>query len=144
MHVRDMRSLEPGTVLEADLAIIGSGPAGLSIAREFFGSHIRVLLLECGGLAEPQQVAPSEGFENAGASRVSEPRLVRNRVFGGTSHSWSGKCRTFDDIDFEHSDVQARKPRPTRNARRLPWLLVAALLMAAALSAILLFGSPSG
>ena len=43
-----------------------------------------------------------------------------------------------DDIDFDHAPV-----RRTRDAaRRLPWLLVAALLLAAALSAILLFGSP--
>ena len=49
-----------------------------------------------------------------------------------------------DDIDFEHSCVQSSKPRRPRNARRLPWLLLAALLLAAALSAILLFGSPTG
>ncbi len=48
-----------------------------------------------------------------------------------------------DDIDLEHSDAPIRSPRgAARNARRLPWLLLAALLMAAALSAILLFGSP--
>ncbi|MDH6232611.1 choline dehydrogenase-like flavoprotein [Mesorhizobium soli] len=101
MQVRDMRMVAPGTTLEADLAIIGTGPAGLSIAREFFGSRVRVILLECGGLAESREVAASEGFESVGAPRVREPRLVRNRVFGGSSHSWSGKCRTFDDIDFE-------------------------------------------
>jgi hypothetical protein len=47
-----------------------------------------------------------------------------------------------DDIDFEHSDAPARTPRIGRNVRRLPWLLFAALLLAAALSAILLSGSP--
>jgi pSer/pThr/pTyr-binding forkhead associated (FHA) protein len=44
-----------------------------------------------------------------------------------------------DDIDFAHSDAP---PRKHGNVRRLPWLLLAALLMAAALSAILLFGAP--
>jgi len=47
-----------------------------------------------------------------------------------------------DDIDLEHSDAPIRPPRIASNARRLPWLLLAALLMAAGLSAILLFGSP--
>lgn len=48
-----------------------------------------------------------------------------------------------DDIDLEHSDAPIRAPNIRRNAtRRLPWLLFAALLLAAALSAILLFGSP--
>jgi Na+/melibiose symporter-like transporter len=47
-----------------------------------------------------------------------------------------------DDIDLEHSDAPIRSPRASaRNGRRLPWLLFAALLLAAALSAILLFGS---
>ena len=47
-----------------------------------------------------------------------------------------------DDIDLEHSDAPIRPPHGGRNAQRLPWLLLAALLLAAALSAILLFGSP--
>ena len=46
-----------------------------------------------------------------------------------------------DDIDIEHADA-LHGPRVSRSARRLPWLLLAALLLAMALSAILLFGSP--
>ena len=37
---------------------------------------------------------------------------------------------------------EERLPAPRRNGRRLPWLLLAALLLAAGLSGILLFGSP--
>ena len=46
-----------------------------------------------------------------------------------------------DDIDIEHADA-LHGPRGGHGARRLPWLLLAALLLAMALSAILLFGSP--
>jgi len=44
-----------------------------------------------------------------------------------------------DDIDLDHAHLQ-KAPKGT--ARRLPWLLLAALLIAGALSALLLFGSP--
>lgn len=97
-----MREVEPGAVIDADLAIVGTGPAGLSLANEFLGSSIRVVLLESGGLQEDGEVATRELFESVGAPRVMEPRLLRNRVLGGTSHTWSGRCRTFDDIDYEH------------------------------------------
>lgn len=43
-----------------------------------------------------------------------------------------------DDIDF----AQASATRNRNTARRLPWLLLAALLLAGAISAILWFGSP--
>ena len=45
-----------------------------------------------------------------------------------------------DDVDFAHSDAPPRAGGRS-GARRLPWLLLAALLLAAALSAILLFGA---
>lgn len=105
MQIADMREVEPGTVLAADLAIIGTGPAGLSIAREFLDSRgggvWQVILLESGGLKEEDEVSARETFESIGAPRIAEPRLVRNRVLGGTSHTWSGRCRSFDRIDYE-------------------------------------------
>jgi hypothetical protein len=44
-----------------------------------------------------------------------------------------------EDEAVERVDGQALAP----STRRLPWLLLAALLIAAALSALLLFGSPA-
>lgn len=102
MQTCSTRTLESGAIIETDLAIVGTGPAGLSLAREFFASGVRVLLLESGGMAQSADVAPSEQFECSGAHRIPDPRLVRNRGVGGSSQTWSGKCKTFDDIDFEN------------------------------------------
>lgn len=129
MQVRDMRAVEPGSVLETDLVIVGTGPAGLSIAREFSGSRVRVVLLESGGLAESATIAPREEFESIGMPRVMEPRLVRNRVFGGSSYSWSGKCRTFDDIDFERRAWVPYSGWPVGRADLSPYADRAAALM---------------
>jgi choline dehydrogenase-like flavoprotein len=125
----DMREVEPGTTLFADLAIVGSGPAGLSLAREFVGTRTRVFLLESGGLEESVAIAPSEEYESSGASRCMEPRKVRNRLFGGSSHTWSGKCRTFDEIDFERREWVPHSGWPISRADLLPYFDRAARLM---------------
>ena len=100
MRIEDFRQTDNGSV-HADLCIVGSGPAGLTIAKEFGGSVVDVLILESGGLDEDPKIDTLSEFESIGAARIMEPTLVRNRIFGGTSHSWSGRCAPFDDIDFQ-------------------------------------------
>jgi len=46
----DARTLPSGTVLEPDLAIIGGGPAGISLALALASTKLNILLLESGGL----------------------------------------------------------------------------------------------
>lgn len=98
----DARDLEDGRLLEADLAIIGGGPAGISIARALAGERLRVCLIESGGLApEPDTQALYQG-ENAG---IDYPLAgSRLRYLGGTSGHWGGYCRPLDPIDFEARD----------------------------------------
>ncbi|WP_376743016.1 hypothetical protein [Ensifer canadensis] len=49
MPIRDLRSAPSGTEFRPDVAIIGGGPVGLTIAREFANSRCRVLIIESGG-----------------------------------------------------------------------------------------------
>ncbi len=98
----DARSLPENSLLEADLAIIGGGPAGITLARSFIGSSVKVCLVESGGIQlDPQIQALYEG-ENAGI----EYPLAGNRLrfFGGSSNHWGGYCRPLDPIDFEQRD----------------------------------------
>jgi choline dehydrogenase-like flavoprotein len=48
MHT-DAKTLENGTVIQGDLCIVGAGAAGISIAREWENSPLKVVLLEGGG-----------------------------------------------------------------------------------------------
>ena len=52
MQIANLDSLYADSTIETDLVIVGGGPAGLTIAREFFGTSARVLVLESGDLKE--------------------------------------------------------------------------------------------
>src|SRR5271154_3878975 len=101
MKVFDLNQMESGSVVDTDLCIIDTGPAGLSIANELAGVNMRVLVLEGGGLEdEPESQALYE-IESTGAPRVLDQEFLRRRILGGSSHVWTGRCAPFDPWDFE-------------------------------------------
>ncbi len=98
----DALTLPDDAEFDADLAIIGSGPAGMSIALAFANTPRQVCLLEAGGLAPDGPTQALYDGENVGI----EYSLVgsRLRYFGGSSGHWGGFCRPLDAIDFEQRD----------------------------------------
>jgi choline dehydrogenase-like flavoprotein len=121
MKIADLATFESGTTFEADLVVIGGGPAGLTVAREFIGTSMRVIVLESGLLEEdPRHAALSElesvgepitqaqklkrmSMHGASSSTWSpdlQPFGVRCRALGGSTHVWKGKSAAFDPIDF--------------------------------------------
>jgi choline dehydrogenase-like flavoprotein len=121
MHIENLSKFNSGSVFETDLVIVGGGPAGLTVAREFFGTSIRVLVVESGLLDETQEHAALAAVESIGEpltelqkqkriafhgassrlwSQNLQPYGVRCRALGGSSHAWAGKSAAFDLIDF--------------------------------------------
>ena len=96
----DARTLPDRTEIEADLCIIGAGPAGITIARELAGSAVRVALLEGGGLEPDDETESLNAGANVGFTYRDLARS-RRRCFGGATGHWNGWCRPLDDIDFE-------------------------------------------
>jgi choline dehydrogenase-like flavoprotein len=90
--------------LDVDLCVVGSGPAGLSLAREFAGSGVTVLVVESGGLATSEATDRLNDIDSVGAPLNPDRTRLRSRVFGGTSEIWSGRCAPFDAIDYEKRD----------------------------------------
>ena len=45
----DAGELASDQLIEADVCVVGAGPAGITVARELIGSDVRVCLLESGG-----------------------------------------------------------------------------------------------
>lgn len=98
--LRDARALEDGSIVEADLAIVGAGAAGIAIARTFIGSRIRVALVESGGLDFDPDTQDLYRGRNIGQPYY-DLDITRLRYFGGSTNHWVGRSRHFDPIDFE-------------------------------------------
>ncbi|HXD79146.1 MAG TPA: GMC family oxidoreductase [Puia sp.] len=99
----DARNLPNETHIEGDICIVGTGPAGLSIAMEWEGTPYKVILLEGGGLEYDDQMQDLYAGPETG-QRYYPLRSTRLHYFGGTSNHWAGFCSTFDPIDFEKRD----------------------------------------
>ena len=98
--IKDFADFDDGATLQADVCIVGSGAAGITIAREFLGTRLDVLMLEGGGLEaeeETQKLYESEvvGLPHTG---VHEGRA---RVFGGTTTLWGGQALRLDAFDLQ-------------------------------------------
>ncbi|PZA12815.1 GMC family oxidoreductase [Rhodopseudomonas palustris] len=122
MHVENLAHFSAETHFEADLVIVGGGPAGLSVARELRRAPLRILIVESGLLEEapeatelstlesigepsaPQQIEKRIAFHGANSrswAQDRQPYGVRCRALGGSTHAWAGKSAAFDGIDFE-------------------------------------------
>jgi choline dehydrogenase-like flavoprotein len=98
--IEDLRTAPDNLLLEADICIVGAGPAGVALATALMGSGLRTILLESGGLSiePPSQklnIAENLGLPHGGAVGG------RARVLGGAGRLWAGQCLRFDAIDFE-------------------------------------------
>lgn len=101
--LHDFRTYPDGTVIEADVCIVGAGVAGIAIARELIGRHVNVCLLESGGADFERETQALYEGENLGRPYydLDESRL---RFFGGTTVVWGGRCVPLNAIDFERRD----------------------------------------
>lgn len=83
----DTKSLKNGDIIEADVCIIGAGPAGTTAAQEFLGSDLKVVLLESGGHKEDHRVQKlSEGELSGDLYEPMEDTHLRQ--VGGTGNHW--------------------------------------------------------
>jgi choline dehydrogenase-like flavoprotein len=89
--IDDLRRLQDGAELEADVCVVGAGAAGIALAREFLGTETRVIMVESGGLRH----SSLGGDLNEGEVTGLEPNSLtegRERVLGGTTALWAGQC----------------------------------------------------
>src|SRR5689334_16500427 len=126
MRVFDLKHFEDLSPLESDLCIVGTGPAGLSIASEFASTGIRVLLVESGGFEDETKTQALYEIESTGAPRTINQELIRRRILGGSSHVWSGRCAPFDPLDFEERSWVPYSGWPVKSNEIDPFLRRAA------------------
>lgn len=103
------------------VAIIGSGPAGVSIARVLSRAAIPCVIFEAGG---EEVTAESQEFYRG--SVEGDPYfdldVTRIRLFGGCSNHWAGWCRLMDAHDFDRRDWIPNSGWPIARADLEPFL----------------------
>ncbi len=111
----DARTLANGTEIEADVCIVGSGPAGITLARELGDLSLRVCVLESGGIRIDRAAQSLSKGENADDAYYRLDQ-VRVRGLGGTSLHWPGplgwRTRPLDELDFEERPEVGRPGWP--------------------------------
>ena len=99
--ITDANTIQNGAQLEADVCVVGAGPAGIALALALSDRGFSVLLLESGQLHEDVKTQSLYEGEVADERLHSPPHKYRQRRLGGSSAIWGGRCMPFDPIDFE-------------------------------------------
>jgi choline dehydrogenase-like flavoprotein len=119
--ILDANELADERTLRADVCIVGAGAAGISMALQFIGSGLEVLLLESGGMAEERDTQALYNGVVADERLHSPTDRYRQRRFGGTTTTWGGRCLPFDPIDFELRDYVPHSGWPLTCEALLPY-----------------------
>ena len=106
--------------LEADLCVIGSGAAGITIAREFLQSGLRVAVLAGGSREQTRQDQTLYDSQIVGLPHPGTHE-GRARTFGGTTTLWGGQALPLDRIDFETRSWVAHSGWPFTRAELDPF-----------------------
>ena len=86
-----------------DLIVIGSGPAGLTLARRYDDLTInnRMLIVESGSRSSQNSMAQELSLVDASGDLDSSNYSFHNqRIFGGTSTIWEGWCAVLERRAF--------------------------------------------
>src|SRR5688572_7538688 len=84
----DGTTLTDGATLDADLCVVGAGPAGLALAAQFIDQRCDVVLLESGAhWPEPEILALNDG--DVSGDDYAGLLKTRHRQIGGASWMWN-------------------------------------------------------
>jgi choline dehydrogenase-like flavoprotein len=105
---------------DADVCVIGSGPAGAVAAVALAEHGHRVVLVEAGG--DRNRIAPSEGIGRMDADGDADTGFGRVFAPGGSSGLWAGRVSSFDPIDFAARNWVPSSGWPLRHTDLAPYV----------------------
>ncbi|HTU77799.1 MAG TPA: GMC oxidoreductase [Solirubrobacteraceae bacterium] len=107
----DAAEISSDSCLEADVAVVGAGPAGVVVALELARAGHRVLLIDSGGDSRDPRTQELGDLAGEDPAHVSMS-LATSRQIGGASNLWGGRCVPFDPIDFESRAIVGESTWP--------------------------------
>lgn len=87
--------------MTADIVVVGSGAAGIPLALSLAESGLSVLVMESGYARSRDDVQALYEGSVSNEALHCPPEYYRNRMLGGSTVIWGGRCMPFDPIDFE-------------------------------------------
>lgn len=130
MTVLRAQDIASDDTLAADVCVVGSGAAGLTLARRLDGIGRRVIVLEAGGF-QHDEAAEADSFEieHTGVP-FRNPVASRGRWFGGSTNLWFGRIAKPQAIDLAHRSWVPNSGWPLTLEELVPWMDVAAEILA--------------
>jgi choline dehydrogenase-like flavoprotein len=99
VRIIDASQLPSGSTITADICIVGSGAAGMTVATGLDGTDQSVCLLESGSYGPDEATQALYDLEVVGHP-VRRNFMSRARYFGGTSNLWAGRNMRMSALDF--------------------------------------------
>lgn len=113
--------------IATDVCVVGSGPAGISLALALDGKA-RVLLSESGGFETDDFTRDlSQGFVAGRLAPFPDyPQVTRMRQLGGSTGHWGGQCRPLEPEDLRAKSWVPLSGWPIAWSDLAPWYARAA------------------
>jgi len=99
--ILDVTDLTDSVPLQADVVVIGAGPAGIVVALEMARSGAEVLLIESGLRSASERIQRLADASDYDRNLHASMSIATRRQVGGTSTIWAGRCVPYDPIDFD-------------------------------------------
>jgi choline dehydrogenase-like flavoprotein len=115
----DARHHPEGVTVQADVVIVGAGPAGIAMANELSARGIASVLVEAGGARFSTK--SQQQYDGEVAELGYDLMRTRTRQFGGSSNCWAGWCRPFSEQDLAHREWIPNSGWPIERAAMEPY-----------------------
>lgn len=116
--IHDLAESDAPPRREYDLAIVGSGPAGMTLVRELADAGLSLLVLESG---RRKPTALGDRLRRVESDGIHIKDYSRERVFGGASTTWAGLASPLDPIDLGPRPWLGSDGWPIERAELLRW-----------------------
>ncbi len=120
--IEDFGKYQHRSTIETEIAIIGAGAAGITLARELIDSGIDCCLLESGGEELDSRIQSLYETEVIGHG---DQRPCRLRFLGGATNHWGGWCAPLNVIDFGERAWVPNSGWPVSRAALQPYYALA-------------------